>query len=69
MDLQPHQQRVVFEKNDLDGKIERLTMFMHEAPDLFNNLPDAEKMRLARQAKAMCEYRDVLDERIAAFTA
>lgn len=65
MNLQPHQQRVVDERAELDGRRAKLLDFMdgpiHANPSL------AEKMRLGRQLKAMSEYSDVLGERIDAF--
>jgi hypothetical protein len=68
MDLQPHQQRVVFEKNDLDGKIERLTAFHNDTPqDARVSLEERERM--GRQLDAMRTYSEVLGDRIAAFSA
>ena len=65
--MAPHQQRVVDERADLQGKIERLGKFMDG--DLFARLPIAEQNRLRQQSGWMCGYRAVLDERIAAFSA
>jgi hypothetical protein len=63
--MQPHQQRVVEEKTELDGKIERLTAFL--GGDLFKTLDGAEQERLTRQVGFMRSYSGVLGERIAAF--
>ena len=63
--MQPHQQRVVDEKLELDGKIVRLDKFLEG--DLFKSLPEEEKDRLVRQLRAMNEYFAILGERIAAF--
>lgn len=63
--LQPHQQRVVDERLELDAKRMRLAGFFGSPP--FNRLPLAEMERLHRQAKIMAEYSAVLGERIAAF--
>lgn len=64
-DLQPHQQRVVDEKAELDEKLGKLRAFF--GTDIFANLEDAEMDRLQRQADHMSAYSGVLGERIAAF--
>lgn len=64
--MQPHQERVVAEKDELDDKLAKLTKFV-EGSDVFTQLPEAEKSRLVKQAGVMREYSDVLGERIAAF--
>lgn len=64
--LQPHQQRVVDERTELDARRAKLLVFMDG--EIHVSLPLAEKMRLGRQLKAMSEYSDVLGERIDAFT-
>lgn len=63
--MQPHQQRVVDEKHDLDEKLSKLDHFFGTA--IFAVLPYDEKARMQRQAKHMAAYSDVLGERIAAF--
>lgn len=63
--LQPHQQRVVTEKADLDEKLGRLMAFF-QTP-IFEGLPEAERSRLRNQARFMDGYSAVLEERIAAF--
>lgn len=65
MSLQPHQQRVIEESNELTSKLLALEAFFGTA--LFKSLPMEENMRLLRQADAMWEYSNVLNERIAAF--
>lgn len=65
--MMPHQQRVVEERAELQGKIERLSMFLVGAASA--DLDIAERNRLMRQGECMCDYRAVLDERIAAFSA
>lgn len=64
-DLQPHQQRVVTEKAELDEKLEKLHVFF--GTEIFAGLDDAEMDRLQRQAHHMEDYSAVLGERIAAF--
>jgi hypothetical protein len=63
--LQPHQQRVVTEKKELDEKIDKLSVFIKG--DIYKNLPGAEQMRLNIQLQAMNGYSNVLGERINAF--
>ena len=60
-----HQQRVFYEKVDLDTKTEALRKFITGAA--LDGLPTAEQSRLRRQHVAMCEYSTVLGERIAAW--
>lgn len=63
--MQPHQQRVVDEKEALDEKLNKLVEFF-ETP-IFAALPADEQSRLARQCEHMGKYSEVLGERIAAF--
>jgi hypothetical protein len=65
MALQPHQQRVVEEKSDLDTKLEKLGDFCNTP--IFAGLEQAEQNRLNRQFLIMELYAQVLGERIAAF--
>jgi hypothetical protein len=67
MDMQPHQERVVAERNELSERIEKLAAFFET--DLFSSLPTAEARRLCRQYGHMKSYLDILDERIEAFSA
>ncbi len=63
--MQPYQQRVVDEKNDLDSKRDRLRAFF--GTDLYRELDPTEQSRLNRQLEAMTLYSNILAERIAAF--
>lgn len=63
--MQPHQQRVVDEKADLDDKRAKLLAFFNT--DLFRGLDQAEKDRLRTQHGIMGVYADILNQRIAAF--
>jgi len=65
MELQPHQQRVVTEKAELDEKLDKLIAFF--ATPTFGSLPSDEQQRLASQCEYMGKYAVVLGERIAAF--
>lgn len=63
--LQPHQQRVVDEKRELDEKLSKLTAF--GTTPTFAALPAEEQGRLNRQHAIMEEYSRILGERIEAF--
>ena len=65
--LPPHQQRVIDERADLVGKLDKLHIFLET--ELFLSLDPAEQSRLHTQHEAMAIYADVLAERIVAFTA
>lgn len=65
--MQPHQQRVVDEKAELDEKLAKLVAF--GITPLFASLPADEQGRLNRQHSLMEQYSAVLGERIAAFPA
>jgi hypothetical protein len=62
--LEPHQQRVVEEKRELDEKIEKLTAFLIGAAVV---VPSAEVERLFRQLGIMLLYSRVLGDRIVHF--
>lgn len=59
------QQRVIDEKKELDGKIERLEAFMRT--EAFYDLVHSEIQRMCRQLFAMQAYSSVLGERIENF--
>ena len=63
--LQPHQQRVVDEKTELDTKRTKLLAFLTST--VFQSLDIAERERLTRQSDIMLDYSEVLGQRIAAF--
>jgi hypothetical protein len=63
--MQPHQQRVVDEKQELDIKRDKLTEFLKG--DLFRSLPEDEQVRLSKQLTVMGEYSGILAERIVHF--
>lgn len=65
MTLQPHQQRVVTERDELQTKLTALSKFIDS--DIFDTLPSAEQGRLQRQKLIMIDYVAVLNERIAAW--
>lgn len=63
--LQPHQQRVVDEKSELDLKREKLTAFY--STSLFHGLAESDQSLLLQQGVAMRTYSEILGKRIAAF--
>jgi hypothetical protein len=63
--MQPHQQRVVDEKTELDEKSSKLNAFFNTA--VFDKLSSEEQDRMHRQYELMVQYSAVLGERIAAF--
>ena len=77
--MQPHQERVVAEKTEvdaskatLDDRLTKLDAFI--GGSIFTSLPEDERARLAYQAnvmtdisRSMAQYSSVLDARIAAF--
>lgn len=63
---EPHQQRVVDEKDELDERIEKLESFISSSP-IFAGLPEEEKIRLQDQCTHMMRYSITLSERIKAF--
>ena len=67
MELQPHEQRVVAEKNEVSDRLAKLLSFF-QGP-VFQKLGEAERSRLRNQARFMDGYAAVLEERIDAFSA
>ena len=65
--MQPHQERVVVEKAELDERLAKLKAFL--GSEAIMKVAEDEQDRLDRQADIMAEYSDILGERIAAFTA
>lgn len=63
--MEPHQTRVVAEKDELDIKRQKLTAFI--GGDTYRTLDKVEQSRLNRQLEAMTLYSNILGERIAAF--
>lgn len=65
--LQPHQQRVVDEKLDLDEKLQKLELFVTSSNFTHIVKDEAEQQRLIRQCAVMKEYSNILEERILNF--
>lgn len=66
-ELQPHQQRVVTERDELNDKLTKLTAFIRR--DDFDKVVPvlAERARLINQSNAMRQYLMILNERIKHF--
>lgn len=64
--MQPYQQRVLAERDELEKRLEKINGFI--ASGSFYSVPDAEKDRLNRQSHHMFWYLQVLDERIDAWS-
>jgi len=60
--LQPHQQRVVNERNELADQLFKLRVFTESRA--FFALPTAEQDALARQEQAMSDYLGALTDRM-----
>lgn len=65
MSLQPHEKRVVAERDDLSLKLSNLRNFM--TTPTFTNLDATERGRLQTQEVHMTRYLGVLEERIEVF--
>lgn len=63
--MQPHQQRVIDEKNELSDKIYKLSSF--RTTDMFKSLSEKEQDLLTVQLNTMIEYENILEERIQLF--
>jgi hypothetical protein len=64
--MEPHQQRVVDEKVDLDKKAVALSQFIGHSP-IFETLDSAEQWLLKEQNDVMWQYSEILGARISAF--
>lgn len=62
---QPHEQRVIDEKAELDQRIDKLSSFL--ATDTFDTLTDEERSLLRRQYAVMVELSVLLASRISLF--
>ncbi len=65
MTMQPHQERVVTERDELWTKLDKLTLFI--GGEVYGALPKDEQERLAEQLAHMTGYFNTLNARIAAF--
>ena len=60
--LQPHQQRVVDEKQELDTRVEKLSTFVNS--DNLNRASAEEQELLREQLVVMTKLQDILQKRI-----
>lgn len=65
--MEPHQERAVIEKSELDKKRSKLAAFI--GGDTYRTLDRLEQSRLNRQLEAMTLYSNILAERITGFMA
>jgi hypothetical protein len=65
--MQPHQIRVVTERDDLAVKIEALGTFIDNQNPVFKNLDIEDQFLLKQQLTIMVEYHRILDARINRF--
>ncbi len=65
MSLQPHEQRVVEEKRDLDEKLNKLGAALNGT--LKGKVSDADFSLLCEQERVMRDYSEILRRRIANF--
>lgn len=64
--MQPHQQRVVDERQELRERLDKLENFL--AGDLIKTLDHEESVLLWAQRGAMAQYLAILDRRVARWT-
>ena len=64
--MQPHQQRVVDEYNELVEKTSKLGAFILDNP-IYRSLEEDEQKDMKVQYDAMCVYTDALERRINRF--
>ena len=63
--MQPHEQRVVDERDELTDKLTKLGAFFHT--EVFEGLPEAERILLVTQEDYMQGYLNTLNRRIERF--
>lgn len=66
--IQPHQQRMIDEKTELDKKATALSIFIGVNP-IFNIIDPDEQELLKSQNDVMWQYSEILAQRIAKFTS
>ena len=65
--MQPHEQRVVDEKVELDTRLEKLRAFF--TTPIFQELDYHDQWLLKLQENVMSDYSEILETRIARFSA
>ena len=64
--MQPHEQRVIEEKRELDEKLVRLSLFIGK-DNIFKSLDSEDQKLLIEQETIMVDYSGILAERIERF--
>lgn len=64
--FEPHQQRVIDEKRELDEKATKLSDFIGNSP-VFDSLDADEQERMKEQCEVMWQYSEILKKRIMGF--
>jgi hypothetical protein len=67
MTMQPHEERVVIEKRELDEKLAKLKAFCFDSGTAFSKLPPEDRDLLEDQFTAMQRYSAILGKRIERF--
>ncbi len=65
--MQPHEERVVTEKRELEEKLARLKVFILEPNPIFRALAPEDRDLLEDQYTAMKQYSAILEKRIGRF--
>jgi hypothetical protein len=65
--MQPHEERVVSEKKELDEKLSKLKEFCFGGGKIFSTLHPTDRDLLEDQYTAMDQYSQILGKRIARF--
>jgi len=63
--MQPHEQRVIDEREELESKLAKLRIFLHSK--VFKTLADFDQSLLMTQANVMANYSEILRLRIERF--
>lgn len=67
--MQPHEERVITEKQELDEKLSKLKAFcFHPGSPIFKGLAPVDRDLLEDQYNAMKDYSEILGKRIARFS-
>ena len=66
MEYQPHQQRVVDEKVELDERLSKLEAFILDNP-IYKGLDEENRALMEKQREVMSKYSNILDKRISLF--
>lgn len=64
--MQPHEERVVIEKQELDEKLAKLAVFS-QGNSIYKELPNEDRELLESQYLVMEQYSKILGQRIARF--